>query len=76
MKNTQLKIGDNVMWRGAWGTQPPVETTVTGIELCSVGSKYGMPVDKVSWNKVFDRGVVVTLSNGHWAYGDQIDQIN
>lgn len=76
MKNTQLKIGDNVMWRGAWGSQPPVETTVTKIELCSVGSKHGYPVKSVSWNKVFDRGVVVTLSNGHWGYGDQIDQIN
>lgn len=74
MKNTRLKIGDKVMWRGAWGTQPPVETTVTEIEICSIGSKHGRPVKSVSWDKVVDRKVLVILSNGHWAYGDQIDQ--
>ena len=58
MKNTRLKIGDKVMWRGAWGTQPPVVATIKGIDLCPVGSKYGKPVNSVSWDTVVNGKVV------------------
>jgi hypothetical protein len=74
MKNTRLKIGDKVMWRGAWGTQPPVVATIKGITLCPVGSKHGDPVNSVSWDTVVNGKVVFDLTNGHWAYGHQINK--
>ena len=71
-----LKIGDKVMWRGAWGKDPAEEAIIDGIELCPVGAKYGDAVESVSWNDVKNGNVVVSLDNGHWAYGHQIKQIN
>jgi hypothetical protein len=70
-----LKIGDKVMWRGGFGSEPAKEATVTGIEKCAVGAKNGNSVSKVSWDKVNSRQIVVDLDNGHWAYGTQITQI-
>ena len=32
-----LKVGDKVMWRGAWGTQPPLEATIESMQLCAQG---------------------------------------
>ena len=32
-----LKVGSKVIWRGAWGTQPPIETTIESMELCESG---------------------------------------
>lgn len=70
-----LKIGDKVMWRGAWGKDPAEEAIIEGIELCLDGAKYGDAVESVSWNDVKNGNVVVSLDNGHWAYGHQIKQI-
>lgn len=74
----KLKIGDKVMWRGGWGKDPAVEATVTSIEVCKIHSKNGRSVKSVAWNTVkgySNRQVVVTLDNGHWAYGDQLDKM-
>ena len=71
MKN--LKIGDEVRWKGAWGSQASKIAVVTEIEVTN-GGKYGDEVNSVEWNKVRDRDVVVTLDNGHWAYGGQISK--
>lgn len=71
----KLKIGDKVMWRGAWGKEPAEEAIIDGIELCPVGEKYGEQVKSVSWSTVEKNKVVVNLTNGHWAYGNQIKQI-
>lgn len=68
-------IGDVVMWSGCFNTQSPIEATITKIELCSSRRmKYGREIDIVSTeNKDF---CVFSLSNGHWAYGEQITPIN
>jgi len=69
-----LKIGDYVMWSGAWGSQSPKRVRVIGIELCEAPrQKYGMPINEVSWHEV--NRCVFSLSNGHWAYGTQIDPL-
>jgi hypothetical protein len=28
----KIKIGDNVTWRGSWGTAPPMDAKITGID--------------------------------------------
>ena len=71
---SELKIGDEVSWRGAWGSQASKRAVVTEIEVTN-GGKYGDEVNSVEWTKVRDRNVVVTLDNGHWAYGEQISRI-
>lgn len=69
-----LEIGDKVMWRGCWGRDKPQVAYLRGFELCEkVGDKYGIPMSKI-YKKDLNR-CVVTLDNGHWAYGTQIDLI-
>ena len=71
MSNT-LKVGDKVMWRGAWALDAPQEATVVGIDLCkSSEDKYGDSVKEVDWR--YQHRIVVTLDNNHWAYGYQIE---
>jgi hypothetical protein len=70
-----LKIGDKVMWRGAWGMQPPLEATIESMQLCAVGQKYGKDINSCKWKTVRNGKIVVTLDNGHWAYGTQLDPI-
>jgi hypothetical protein len=66
-----IRTGDRVMWRGCFNTQPAMPVEVTGIELCSVPrSKYGNPINEVPVDK--KDYCVFSLSNGHWAYGEQI----
>ena len=66
-----LKIGDEVIWRGSWGKDAPQLAKVEEIEITK-GGKYGNPVDEVEWSEVYERNLVVTLDNGHWAYASQI----
>ena len=74
MKN--LKVGDKVMWRGAWGQEPPKEAVIETMELCAVNSKYGYKeIKQAKWETVHACKVIVTLTNGHWAYGNQLDPI-
>lgn len=74
-KSNLLKIGDNVMWRGAFGTEPPVEATVEGLEWCKVGEKEGgRELKSINWDKVDSRQLIVSLTNGHWARGTQISK--
>lgn len=70
-----LKVGDTVAWRGAWGTDAPKEAKVTAIESNCNGGKNGIEVDSVEWDEVTRENVVVSLENGHWAYGDQLEEI-
>lgn len=70
---SKLKIGDVVNWRGAFGSDAPMEAVVKSIEITN-GGKYGDAVNEVSWYKVYDRNVVVTLDNGCWAYASQISR--
>ena len=71
---SKLKIGDKVNWRGDFGMAEPREAIVEGIDLTK-GGKYGDPVNEIEWSQVYDRNVVVTLDNGHWAYADQISEV-
>lgn len=75
METTQeavLKVGDKVLWRGSWGTEAPVEATIKGIDAnVPYGDKYGRAVLEVPWSQV-RTSVVVCLTNGKWAYGEQI----
>ena len=71
MSKQNLEIGDTVLWAGAWGSEEAKETTVTAIEKDCIG-KYGTKADSVEWSKCDGRSVIVTLSNGHWAYGSQL----
>lgn len=74
---SKLKIGDKVMWRGGWGTEPAKEAIIEEIDLCPVGCKHGKSVNSVAWETIKNekRTVVVTLDNGHWAYGNQLTEI-
>lgn len=69
-----LKIGHRVNWRGAWGRQAAKEVTVTGIEIGCVG-KTGHTVGWTFWEAIEGRNTIVSLDNGHWAYGNQISKI-
>jgi len=66
-----LKIGDTVLWRGGFGSEPAKPAVVEGIEITG-GHKYGDAVDEVPWSEVYDRNVTVDLDNDHWAYASQI----
>lgn len=72
--NRTLKIGDVVRWRGLWGKAQEEPVEVTDIEICCIG-KYGTEVAEAPWDDVKKHGVV-SLANGHWAYGYQVDPID
>ncbi len=77
MATGKLKVGDKVMWRGGWNTDPEKEATVESMELCAVGCKYGKDVKSVAWETIEkgNRSITVTLDNGHWAYVYQLKPI-
>lgn len=66
-----LKIGDKVLWRGGFGSDPAKVAIIESIEVTN-GGKYGNQVDEIDWSKVKGRDVVVDLVEGNWAYGEQI----
>ena len=70
---TKLKVGDQVLWRGGFGSEPAQKAKVEEIEVCLPGEKYGDQVDEVEWSK--KANIVVILDNGHWARGHQISQL-
>jgi len=69
----KLKTGDTVKWRGDFGSAPSKDAVVESIEITN-GGKYGKIVNEVEWREVYDRNVVVNLTNDTWAYGDQISR--
>lgn len=74
MENDILRVGDTVMWKGAFGTQPPVEAKIVGMEWCQLGVKNGIRTSNIDWGKANSRQLVVDLDNGHWAYGTQLSK--
>lgn len=70
----KLKVGDTVLWRGNFGLAPVKKAKVERIEITN-GEKYGYEVNEVDWEKVVGRNVVVSLTNGTWAYANQIAKI-
>ena len=72
---SKLKVGDTVNWRGSFGYDISHKAIVDGIEINVKGGKEGDPVDEVDWSEVTRENCVVSLDNGHWAYGNQIKPI-
>ena len=70
-----LKVNDKVSWRGGFGNDPAKVAIIEGIEINCKGGKEGEDVDEVEWNKVSRENVVVNLSTGCWAYGNQISPL-
>ncbi len=66
-----LTVGDWVSWRGSWGKDAPKNAKVGAIEFVQPGHRDGKPVTSIFWRDV-KAHAVVTLTNGHWAYGKQI----
>jgi hypothetical protein len=72
---SDLRLGQTVIWRGAWGTAEPVEAVVRYIQKNeSNGSKSGRSVGSIPWSEVTERNVIVDLENGFWAWGSQISE--
>ena len=80
---SDLKVGDSVLWSGAWGSQPEKRAKVTSIQINeSNGSKHGEDVGSVAWATVVERQVIVDLDVecggdnvgrlSHWAWANQI----
>ena len=70
----QIKVGSRVMWRGGFGSEPAVEAKVKRIEETDEPhDKYGREVDSIDFE---NRDCsVIDLDNGHWCYGDQIEDV-
>ena len=62
------KIGETVLWSGAFGDHAEKEATILGIERCPEGEKYGDEVEEIG---VHEHGTV-TLNTGNWAYISQL----
>lgn len=67
-----LKVGDQVYHRMLSGDYKGVVTVDRIERLGREDRKYGTEVDEVFWTESF----VVDLSNGHWAYNNQIKPID
>lgn len=71
-----LKVGDTVMWKGGWGRSIARKAVVTQMEITErPREKYGADVSEAQWVTVREDRVIVTLDNGHWAYGYQITPV-
>lgn len=71
----ELKIGDTVSWRGCFGSDPAKDAEVKEIIITEQPrTKYGKNVDSVDWELVKENRVLVDLTNGFWAYGEQISK--
>ena len=69
-----INIGDEVLWRGSWGTDAPMPAKIVSMELCQhEREKYGIPVTEAY--DIDKNRLVVSLDNGHWAYGEQLSLI-
>lgn len=71
-KDITIKIGDRILYRPDFGGGVQTEAEVTGIEVCEYGEKYGEPVDEYTGDP---ERLTLDLDNGHWAYGEQVDEV-
>ena len=86
IKKDTLEVGDVVSWRGSFGSSGSKDAVVTSIQSnFSNGSKDGVEVDKIDWEHVVERNVIVDVEicrepikkigdNCHWAWAYQIKQ--
>lgn len=69
-----VRVGDTVIWRGSWGNDAPKQAVIESMELCKrEREKYGIPVNEAYWSD--KNRLCVSLSNGSWAYGYQIEAV-
>lgn len=66
-----LSIGDKIAYKLAG--EPRKEALVEGIEICKAGNKYGRATNMCDLHK--HKNGVVSLSDGHWCYFEQIRSI-
>ncbi len=68
---SMMKVGDKVMWRGCFGMDAARPAVIEAIEETEhPRTKYGWGVQQIPWSR--KNYALVTLDNGHWAYGEQI----
>lgn len=69
-----IKVGDTVMWRGCFGRDAAVPAKIEQMEMTEQPrTKYGVEVRAAFWD---DKDyLLVTLDNGHWAYGEQLSPL-
>ena len=68
---SKIKVGDFVIWRGAFGSDPARPAKIESMQLTEhPRSKYGEDVAEADWSQ--KNYLIVTLTNGHWAYGEQL----
>lgn len=68
----KLSVGDQVTYR-PWGKEPIRTADVLSIEICKPGEKDGRSVKSCDLDK-HENGVL-TLSDNHWCYFDQVKRI-
>ena len=69
-----IKVGSLIKYRGDFGTATPSVVSVTNIERSEYKrDKYGKPVNEVPFSE--REYCVFVLDNGHWCYGEQIDDV-
>ena len=67
-----LRIGDTITVRPCFGMAEPTQVIVTGLEITKeTRSKYGTPVDSVSWAIVIANRVVINYGD-RWCYSEQV----
>jgi hypothetical protein len=74
-----LTVGEEVMHRDGFGSDPPRKARVKQIEILHTGNPDdGEIVKEILWTDLTrsPRAALVILDNGKWAYGDQVDRIN
>lgn len=72
--NKIVKVGQEVKYRGCFGSGPITSAKIEGMELCEdEHEKYGEPVDEVFVGDL--SRCCLDLSDGHWAYGYQVVEI-
>ena len=64
-----FKVGDRV--ESKWG-----ETTITAIEVCAPGEKYGHKVEYATMAQKDAGMVVIDMKNKHWARSDDFEVID
>jgi hypothetical protein len=68
-----IKLGTEVIYRGAWGSDAPKRVKVVGLTLTDhPRDKYGKSVKEVTIDDVKANKVCFDLSDNHWCYSDQI----
>ena len=68
---SKIRVGDHVIWRGGFGRDTPAIAKIESMQVTEQPrSKYGEDVAEADWS--MKNNLIVTLTNGHWAYGEQL----